>query len=314
MNQSSKDSQYIYFYNTKENEEELCNLELRTLLGEVPRDNYFMTNDNLDISRSIYLRFKIEILYSSESLEELSEKMIEDKASYNQYKIYFIKTPNCIPFKERLAALRLIGFAIEGTYAMTHPLSEFALIQFEDKWYFGSYLRNEDPWQNRKHKPHNYSHAFDVKLAKTIINIAIGNNFDLKVVDPCCGIGTVVIEGKMLGVDITGYELNPIIAKHCNENLEHFELLGDIHNQDMHQITDHYDVAILDIPYGHFSKITVEEQISLICKARDIATKIILISMEEITPLIQANSLIIQERCAIIKTNAFRRYLYVCSK
>lgn len=283
-------------------------------MGEIPKSNYFSSNKNLDISRSVYLRSKIEILFSNTSLEHLNSTMKAANLAFNRYKIHYIKTVDGVPYKERMEALRLIGFAIEGSFAISDPLVEFALLRLEGVWYFGHYSRNEDSWKYRKHKPYNYSHAFDVKLAKTIINIAIGNNFNLKVIDPCCGIGTVVIEGRIIGADITGYELNPLIAEHCNENLKHFGLKGDVHNQDMLEITNTYDVAILDIPYGHFSLTSIEEQTRLICKSRDIAKKVIIISMEEISPLISSTSLIIKETCKITKSNAFSRYLYVCEK
>jgi len=281
-------------------------------LGEIPKSNYFISNENLEISRSVYLRSKVEVLYSGATLDELNLKMKSAKLKFNRYKIQYLKTVDGVAYKERMEALRLIGFAIEGSFALSDPIVEFALLRLAGTWHFGFYTRNDDSWKNRKHKPYNYSHAFDVKLAKTIINIAIGNNFNLKVIDPCCGIGTVVIEGRIIGADITGYELNPLIAEHCNENLKHFGLKGDVHNQDMLEITDDYDVAILDIPYGHFSLTSIEEQTSLISKSRDIAKKVIIISMEEISSLILSTSLIIKETCKITKSNAFSRYLYVC--
>ncbi|MBN2604882.1 MAG: SAM-dependent methyltransferase [Bacilli bacterium] len=313
LTKSPNNSTYIYYFNAKENEQALCDLVLKSLLGYIPKDNYFLSDQNLDISRSVYLRTKVEVLFSGSTLDELNQKMINAKLAFNRYKIHYLKTVDGVNYKERMAALRLIGFAIEGTFAISEPAIEFALLKTQDIWYFGYYTHNDDSWKNRKHKPYNYSHAFDVKLAKTIINIAIGNDFSLKIIDPCCGIGTVVIEGRMIGANITGYEINPLIAEHCNENLKYFGFNPDIKNQDMHNIKEHFDVAILDIPYGHFSLTTLEEQTNLICKSRDIADKVVIISMEEISQLIQASSLVIKDQCTIIKSNAFRRYLYVCT-
>jgi len=305
-------SKFLYFINYRDNQKDLCDLEMKSIFGLIPNDKYFITSKYIDPSRSTFLKGCLAILYSENSLEELESKVKQDQLSLEEYKIRFITIDDDVKYESRLKALRTIGFAIEGTFALHDPKVELALTKINGKWVFGHYLKNDNKWIDRKQKPYNYSYALEVRLAKTIINIAIENDFNLKVVDPCCGIGTVLIEGRSMGVNIKGFELNPSVVDHCNENLKFFGFKDDVKNKNMHNITDTYDVAIVDLPYGQFSKTSLKEQTLLIRKTKKIAKKAIIVSMEDMSELITSCGFTITEKCLVIKTNSFSRYITVC--
>ena len=44
-------------------------------------------------------------------------------------------------------------------------------------------------------------------MARALVNIATCDDKRLSIIDPCCGVGTVVIEALDLGFNIKGYEL-----------------------------------------------------------------------------------------------------------
>lgn len=44
-----------------------------------------------------------------------------------------------------------------------------------------------------------FSNSLDIRLARTLINIAGENDISKTIIDPCCGMGTVVLEGLALG-------------------------------------------------------------------------------------------------------------------
>jgi tRNA G10 N-methylase Trm11 len=209
--------------------------------------------------------------------------------------------------------MRKLGYAIEGSFAIKNPRIEFALTKANGKWVFGFYEPNKNEWEIRKTKPFNYSHALEVKLAKSIVNLAVGNNSNLRLVDPCCGIGTVLIEARTLDLNIQGFEINPLIKRNCNTNLEYFGFVGDVKKQDMHTITEHYDIAVLDIPYGQFSFITYEEQVALIKKTKEISDRSVIITMEDMCDTLIQQGLNIIEKVKIEKSNAFSRYITICS-
>ena len=161
--------------------------------------------------------------------------------------------------------------------------------------------------------PHSYSNGLSLKMARAIINIAVEHNLDSKVVDPCCGIGTVVLEGLDLGIDIIGLEISKQIAHNARNNIEFFGYDRDIIQcGDMHNIKEKYDIAIVDIPYGIFSPITYEEQLEIIKTSRKIADKVILISFEDMDKELIDEEFKVIDKGTIVK-NRFTRYITICN-
>lgn len=303
---------YLYLISYRREFEELCAMEMRYIFGKTSSNNYHLTNQLLDISRSTFIKGRVTILYSDEFIDTIEKNMIEDNLSYDNYKIHFFRFDE-VPYHIRLQSMRALGLTINGDFAITDPNIEFILTKINGKWIFGRLHSNPNKWLERRKKPYNYSHALDVKLAKAVVNIAINNNFDLKVIDPCCGIGTILIEGRTLGIDIFGYEINPLVKHNCNLNLKYFGFEPNIKKTDMLTTTKHYDVAILDLPYGQSSIITREEQIALIRKTKEISDKSIIITMDDMSDIIQNTGLRILDTCIIKKSNTFSRYVTVCN-
>ena len=311
---NSNNNVYKYLYNISYRLDftELCALELKYLLGGTTSLHYHYTDDDYPLSRSTFLKSRINILYMEDSIDIIEQKMISDSLMFEEYKIRFIKH-DVVEYSERLLSMRKLGYAIEGSFAIKNPRIEFALTKANGKWVFGFYEPNKNEWEIRKTKPFNYSHALEVKLAKSIVNLAVGNNSNLRLVDPCCGIGTVLIEARTLDLNIQGFEINPLIKRNCNTNLEYFGFVGDVKKQDMHTITEHYDIAVLDIPYGQFSFITYEEQVALIKKTKEISDRSVIITMEDMCDTLIQQGLNIIEKVKIEKSNAFSRYITICS-
>ena len=313
MNTSKNElgSKYLYLISQRLEYIELCAMEMRHIFGKTLSSNYHLTNDFIDISRSPFIKGRVSILYIEDSVKIIEEKMIRDNLFFDNYKIHFAKYDK-VPYKTRLESMRTLGFTITGDFSFTAPDIEFTLTKIEGKWIFGRLDKNPNTWINRRKKPYSYSHSLNVKIAKAVLNIAIDNNFDLKVIDPCCGIGTVITEGRAAGIDISGYEINPLVKQHCNINLKHFGFNPDVTKTNMLETTKHFDVAILDLPYGHTSVISQDEQIALIRKTKEISDKSVIITMDDMSDIIQDVGLKIIDQCKIKKSNSFTRYVTVC--
>ena len=302
---------YLYLISHRREFTELCAMEMRYIFGKTSSSNYHLTNQLVDISRSSFVKGLVTILYSDENIDTIEKKMTEDNLSFNNYKIHFFRFDE-VPYQIRLQSMRALGFAINGDFAIKDPDIEFILTKIDGIWIFGKLQSNPNKWLERRKKPYNYSHALDVKLAKAVVNIAINNNFDLRVIDPCCGIGTILIEGRTIGIDITGYEINPLVKHRCNINLKYFGFEPNVGKIDMLKTTEHYDVAILDLPYGQSSIITREEQIALIRKTKEISDKSVIITMDDMSDIMQNIGLKVIDSCRIKKSNTFSRYVTVC--
>ena len=145
-------------------------------------------------------------------------------------------------------------------------------------------------------------------MARALVNIAVGDNRELTLVDPCCGVGTVVIEALDLGINVKGYEISKSLVYNARNNIEFLGYNREIITSgNMHNINEVFDVAIVDIPYGLFSPVTLKEQMDIINTSRRIARKLVIITFEDMDNLIISAGFKIIEKCYMIKGNMVRQ-------
>ncbi|GAA3334615.1 hypothetical protein GCM10020331_103270 [Ectobacillus funiculus] len=73
-------------------------------------------------------------------------------------------------------------------------------------------------------KPHSYSTSLSTRVARAVANIAVPDPTGIKAIDPCCGIGTVLVEALSMGINIVGSDINPLVLPGARENIAHFWL------------------------------------------------------------------------------------------
>ena len=79
----------------------------------------------------------------------------------------------------------------------------------------------------------------------------------------------------------------------------------------MHDLEGKYDVSIIDIPYGLFTKTTEKEQKDIINTARRISGKMIIITFEDMDKMIEDAGFKIIDNCKVCK-GQFTRYVSIC--
>ena len=304
--------EYLYIINYQDYEKSLCDMEMKYIFGNVPKEKYIYSKVNIKPSRSAFIKHKISIIYSSIDIDNIVEHIRNNKIAYNDFKVNYIKSDyDDIDYNQRLQAVKDIGFVIIGFPDIHNPKVNLAITKINNNYIFGEYEKNDLSWQRFDKMPHSYSNGLSLKMARAIINIAVQNNLDSKVIDPCCGIGTVVLEGLDLGIDIKGIEISKQIAHNARNNIEFFGYDRDIITcNDMHNLKEKYDIAIIDIPYGIFSPITYEEQVKIIKTSRKIAEKVILISFEDMDKELMQEGFKVIDKGTIVK-NRFTRYITI---
>lgn len=217
MNQLTN-KKYIYTINYPGSEKELCDLELKTLFNDIPLGKNFSSDICIDPTRSPFIKERLDIKYSEDTIDEIVERIEEEKLAYEQFKVCYIKLEsNDVSYEERLGNLRKIGFAIQGQSEMHNPEVLLGITKVEGKWLFGEYNKNSFRWHIHDQKPYSYSNSLSLRVARALVNIAVGNNLSCRLVDPCCGVGTVIIEAMSMGIDVRGYELNDCIARNAKK-------------------------------------------------------------------------------------------------
>lgn len=303
---------YLYVYNYSPNEKELCEMEFNQIFHEKMKSKYYLTNKNFDYQRSVFIKGKLHILYMNTDFKNIVKDIEKNQLVYYGFKVIYLKNDiTHVDYDESLQKCKDIAFPITGSVDMKNPKVVIAITKINNDWIVGEY-ESDMIWSLRYEKPYSYSHSLNIRDARTLVNIAVGNHKNMSIVDPCCGIGTVVLEALSMGLDIRGYDINRYVSYQARLNLEHFgydPLL--IEKKDIHDLQLHFDIAIMDIPYGVYSPFTYQEQVSLLKESYRIAHRLVLVSHIPMNKELEMIGYQVKDRCSIQKGN-FIRYITLC--
>ena len=304
---------YIYFFKYQENEIDLCALEFKILFNDTFHYKTYITDIDFDYTRSVYIKGKLTVLYSSKNLNDIIHHIKNDQLTYYDFKMMYLKNDiTHIEYQDSLDAINLVCVPIQGSVNFKEPKVKLALTYINDTWYFGEY-ENELTWSLRMHKPHSYSHSLNTRDARTLVNLAMGHCLNQTLVDPCCGVGTVVLEALSMGVNIEGYDINRYVAYQARLNLEHFHYNPLIVNKkDMKVLDKKYDCCIMDIPYGVYSPFTYSQQLELISSTIHFTKRLVLVTHINMNKELQALGYTIENQCTITK-GSFTRYITIAN-
>ncbi|NMH69321.1 RNA methyltransferase [Bacillus sp. RO3] len=303
---------YLYMYSWEENEESLCGLERRALFGQNSESGILESSVKIDPSRSPFIRERIEIICEGESFTDLIDE-IKDLETPDGFKVVFVQNPDSdrVGFKKLRKIEKEVGLHLKAEADLVNPSSWFGVMDTGSRWVFGTYAKNEAVWLHHVKKPHSYSTALSTRVARAVVNIAAPEPAGIKMIDPCCGIGTVLVEALSMGMDIIGSDRNPLILDGVKENIAHFGLEGDVSLKDINNITDRYDVAVIDLPYNLCSVISEDEQLKMLQSARRIAGKVVIVTLEDVDKHVEKAGFTIMDRCEVSK-GRFVRQILVC--
>ncbi len=287
---------------------DLCKLEMRVLFDYSGEEKHFFSNRLIDPSRSPFIKERLSVIFEGESLDSLIGQVRASRFPADRFKVIYLKIEGWEDdYRERLRAVRELGTAIEGWADVRNPLVVFGVTCVNGKWIFGTYERNDYRWHRHDKKPHTYSSSISFRVARALVNIGIGPDTTRTLIDPCCGVGTVVIEALSMGIDAKGYEINAPVAGSARQNVIFFGHPDVITEGDMHESEDHFDVAIIDIPYGLYQAITAQQQQEIIKTARRICRRLILVTLENMDAMIREAGFEIIDEARVTKGQMVRR-------
>ncbi|AWB43649.1 RNA methyltransferase [Paenibacillus sp. CAA11] len=302
---------FIYTYACHEDELELCELELGILLNASPCGRYVESSAKVDPSRSPFVHERIAVQLEAPSLAELAVKAEGLELGGQTFKLLCVDADNPLPYEEKRANERLVGQSIRGRAQMKRPDRLLGLAYAGGRWVLGECQQSEPVWLRHNDKPRHYSTALSTRVARAAVNIAVPRPEGIRLVDPCCGIGTVLIEALSMDIDAEGYDLNPLAVRGARENLQHLGMPDIVRVGDIRQLQGRYDALILDLPYNLCSVLTKDEQLELLHSAYRLAERVVIISAEPADEAIREAGLQIQQRCSICK-GRFVRQLLLC--
>lgn len=302
---------YIYTYACHEDEAELCDLELRSLLGDSPQTRYLKSSIAISPDRSPFIHYRISIQYEASTLEQLERIVQSIELEDQTFKLMCIDAEQLFTYEEKRLLERRIGMNIKGTAHMKQPQMLLGLTFADQRWIVGECIASEPIWLHHNDKPKHYSTALSTRVARAVANIAVPQPLGVTMIDPCCGIGTVLIEALSMGIEVEGYDLNPLAVQGARENLLYYGMPDIVKIADMRTLKGRYHALVLDLPYNLCSVLSEQARLEMLASAQRLAKRVLVLATEPIQESIEAVGLHVLEVCHIRK-GKFVRYLFIC--
>ncbi|MBH5320003.1 RNA methyltransferase [Paenibacillus sp. GSMTC-2017] len=306
---------YMYTYARHEDEAQLCDLELRCLFGKhATRYNGVVAcemEQPVHIDRSPFFKRRLEVTLEASTLSELEALLPAYDLEGETFKVFYTAGNETFTYEEQRQLERTVGASLIGHADMRTPSRRLGLMRFDGQWLFGPCEDNEALWLKHQRKPQNYSTALPTRAARAIVNIAAGSDPTGKsMIDPCCGMGTVLIEALSMNIAIEGMDINPLAARGARINLSHYGYPNVVQLGDMRLISRRYDSAIVDLPYNLCSVLERDEQLEMLQSIRKIADRAVIVTTEPILQQLQMTSFELVD-CAELSKASFTRYISV---
>ncbi len=308
---------YLYNVNYQDYEQDLCELEMRALFDSAIKNKMVTSHKRVDPSISPFIKYRIDTLLKTDSFTELLALIIFHKFESDDFTILYTQLEADDPHKAyKRDICKQIGHRLIGFPNFKNPKNTFSISFSEGGWIFGRYVISNALWRAHDKRPHSYSSSIHIHIAKALINIAGNGDLNTKIIDPCCGVGTVLLEGIISGYSIEGWDLNEKVAENARKNLIHFGYLPNVTTGNIEDITKHYDASIVDLPYGILNFKDHENQQLIIENAIRISDKIVLVTAEDISEILDKENLTLLDSCKVRKNTKgyFSRYIWVCRK
>lgn len=316
MTNISRQPAFIYTYAYNDAERSLCHLEMRSFFGVDTELKIIKSQVKIDPSRSPFMKGRVEVLIDGDTVEEIIAHASAFGSEEETNKVIFLKIndrqgKDKIENSQRLQIERAIGSEMQGDFDLHNPDQLYAIVPYGGRWYFGAYTKSEPIWFHHVKKPREYSTALSTRVARAVANIAVPHPAGIRAIDPCCGIGTVLVEALSMGIHIVGRDINPLVCEGSRENIAYFGLNGDVKKSAIEDIVETYDVAIIDLPYNLYTSASWEEQFTILKHARRIAKKVVIVTIESMDERLEKVGLQITDRCITTKQQ-FSREIVVC--
>jgi len=306
---------YMYNVNFQTYEDTLWAIESRALFGRDFSEKVFFSDRAVNPSVSPFIKNRVEIHYKAKSFDELVACVEKDESIAKDFIIKYIKLESGDPYAaSRKDLCKDLGSKFKEYPNFEAPSIVFAVFTYNDQWYFGVLKKNDGLWRQHNDRPHTFSNSLKINMAKVLINVAGQGDTNKTIVDPCCGAGTVLLEGCYAGHEMTGSDINYKMFKSAEKNLAYFGYRANLKHRPIQEIEEHFDCSIVDLPYGLYSKTSSEAQQSIIEHAKRISDRTVIVSSEDIVHMLNEVGLTIVDSCEIIKSvnRKFTRYIWIC--
>lgn len=240
---------YLYLLAIPSQLTELASAESAALTGAIPDEYGITVSDRcVDVRRGAYLKSCTEVLFETGNVAELLSDIQSADLHADGFRVSVVKKPRSLNINSMVLAHQ-IGSIIGGKPNLSSPRVIFLTVITPEKIWFGQLLSESDgTWVAHDQRPHVTSSSLPARLAQALVNLVASPGDRL--LDPCCGTGTIVMSAAHCGVQATGYDINPRMVGATTKNLDHYGLTAEVKLGDARTIQQRFDVVATDLPYG----------------------------------------------------------------
>jgi tRNA (guanine10-N2)-dimethyltransferase len=120
--------------------------------------------------------------------------------------------------------------------------------------------RSQYEQRQNQYRPYSSPVSIHPRLARAIVNLSEAP-LDGTVLDPFCGTGGILLEAALTGCDVYGMDIQQEMVDGSQDNLDAFNVSGDIRQGAFDDIQDVFDdvlpvdAIVTDLPYGKASTV-----------------------------------------------------------
>ena len=241
-------------YNTygKTSERDIALAEGRALLAATELDERIMGAARpAPIRHAAYVSTLAQTLAAAKTLDGLCAQLAGRQVSATDFRIIVRKIPHALPGIAPAPVLQAtVARHIRGKPRLDAPAERFLLAATQRGFWLGKIVaESEDRWQRHRVRPMPYIRALPTRVARATIAL-VARPGD-RIVDPCCGSGTFLVEAADMGIQAEGFDIAPKMVSASNVNLQHFGFAAVARLGDARRLTGRWDAVVADPPYGH---------------------------------------------------------------
>lgn len=271
----------------------------------------------IDPSLSPFIKNRVQIISYSENYPEFLTLIKAEQIKTKGFKVeYIVLKGDSTEFNVRRDKLKDIGYCIDAEPNFSSPTITYAIGYYNTVWYFGILEKPNPGWHIHKNKPCSFSNSINMDIAKSLVSLALKGNTSKKLLDACCGVGTIILEACFLGIDIEGCDINPRACTYTKKNLAHYNYSAVVHCSDIKDLDKKYDSIIIDLPYNLYSYSTDLITANIIESAARLSKHLVIVSVADIKTIISNSGLKIKDSCCVEKRgkSKFSRIIWICER
>lgn len=244
---------YFYLLSGPEETRELAALELWALSGVEADGACGVGPVAVDVTGAAYVRFCAETVAEGTDLESLAAATAAAAPACEGFNLHVWRPAPRATERPMDIILRLAN-ALPGRPNLDHPRVRLAVVAQTGRWRLGRVISAANGDWRRWKPPVDFSAALPPQMARALVNLVAAPGDTL--LDPCCGVGTVVAQAAQRGVRAVGVELSKKLAGRAAECVyrDHGGVL--ILAGDGRHLGGCFDAAVVDLPYGRSSLVS----------------------------------------------------------